>query len=106
MDTRTAFEILANTDRQHIVEELLENDGRTTVGDLSQQLAARRENGAGETELERAKLELYHNHLPRLEDHGVIAFDRRTGDVVLRDGSGLEPYLNDPTRKRSVPLDT
>lgn len=106
MDTQAAFEILSNADRQHIVEELLESDGRSNVGCLSQQLAARRENNASEAERERAKLELYHDHLPRLADYGVIEFDQRTGDVVLRDSSGLEPYLTDPTRKRTVPLDS
>jgi hypothetical protein len=105
MDSRTALNLLANADRQHIVEELLENDGRSNVGVLSQQLAARQRNDADELKQEQAKLELHHNHLPRLADHGVIEYDHRTGDVVLREVSELEPYLNDVTRKRTVPLD-
>lgn len=106
MDTHEAFAILADTDRQHIVTELLENDGRSTVGILADQLAARRQNHADELERERAELELLHNHLPRLADHGVLAYDRASGEVVAKEASGLEPYLTDPTRKRTIPLDS
>lgn len=105
MDSQTVLSLLADTDRQHIIVELLENGGRSNVGVLSQQLAARQRNDADELELERAKLELHHNHLPRLADHGVIEYDQRTGDVVLREVIELEPYLNNITRKRTVPLD-
>jgi hypothetical protein len=105
MDSQTALSLLADTDRQHIIVELLENGGRSNVGVLSQQLAARQRNDADELGQERAKLELHHNHLPRLADHGVIEYDQRTGDVVLREVIELEPYLNNITRKRTVPLD-
>lgn len=106
MNSQTAFDVLADTDRQHIIEELLASDGRSNVGVLSEQLAVRRGNDADETERERAKIELYHNHLPRLADYGVIDYDPRTGDVVLGDITGLEPYLNDIARKRTVSLDS
>ncbi|MDG5821520.1 hypothetical protein [Natronococcus sp. A-GB7] len=105
MDSQTALNLLANADRQHIVEELLENGGRSNVGVLSQQLAARRRNNADELQQEQARLELHHNHLPRLADHGVIEYDQRTGAIVLREVTELEPYLNEITRKRTVPLD-
>jgi hypothetical protein len=106
MDSQTALEILSNTDRQCIIEELLKNGGRSDVGVLSEQLAARRENDADKTDQERAKLELYHNHLPRLADHGVINYDKRSGNIVLKDATGLISYMSNTTRKRSIPLDS
>jgi hypothetical protein len=106
MDSQTALEILSNMDRQYIIEELLKNGGRSNVGILSEQLAARRENDADETDQERAKLELYHNHLPRLADHGVINYDKGNGNIVLKDATGLISYMSNATRKRSIPLDS
>jgi hypothetical protein len=105
MDSQTALEILAHTDRQCIIKELLENGGQSDVGVLSELLAARRENNADEIDRERAILELHHNHLPKLADHDVIGYDQRNGDVILKDATGLIPYLNTLTKKRSIPLE-
>ena len=110
METHEVFALLADTDRQYVLMELLETDGRATVGTLADQLAARRrnhadENHADELERDRAKLRLVHNHLPRLADHGVIEYDRERGIVALEDAAALEPYLTDPTRRRTIPLD-
>ncbi|NKE36532.1 hypothetical protein GWG54_12010 [Natronococcus sp. JC468] len=105
METHEVFALLADTDRQHVLTELLENDGRATVGTLADQLAARRRNRAAEFDRERAELRLVHDHLPRLADHGVIEYDRERGVVVLEDAADLEPYLTDPTRRRTIPLD-
>lgn len=105
MDTNEAFAILSDSDRQHVLEELLETEGRTTVGVLADQLAARRKNRADELDRERAEVHLVHNHLPHLADHGVIEYDRESGEVVLVDASDLEPYLTDPVRKRRIPID-
>lgn len=105
MDTHEAFAILSDSDRQHVLEELLETEGRTTVGVLADQLAARRKNRADELDRERAEVHLVHNHLPRLANYGVIEYDRESGEVVLVDASDLEPYLTDPVRKRRIPID-
>ena len=105
METHEVFALLADTDRQSVLMDLLETDGRSTVGALADQLAARRRNQADELERDRAELRLVHNHLPRLADHGVIEYDRERGIVVLEDAAALEPYLTDPTRRRTSPLD-
>ena len=105
METHEVFALLADTDRQCVLMELLETDGRISVGTLADQLAARRRNHADELDRERAQLELIHNHLPRLADHGVIEYDRERGIVALEDAAALEPYLTDPTRRRTIPLD-
>ncbi|MFP9191633.1 helix-turn-helix domain-containing protein [Natronosalvus vescus] len=84
MNTQDAHEILANADRRHILTELSENDGFTTISDLATILVIHSETRV-ETDkaLENAKIRLVHNHLPRLEDHGIIEYDNRSGDVIL-----------------------
>ena len=84
MNTQDAHEILANADRRHILTELSDNDGYTTISDLATLLAAHSETRVEtDSALENAKIRLMHNHLPRLEDHGIIEYDNRNGAVVL-----------------------
>lgn len=48
----------------------------------------------GDEHRERVEAELLANHLPRLEDAGVLEYDRRSGDVVPADRiDDLRPYL-------------
>ncbi|ELY54910.1 hypothetical protein C491_17474 [Natronococcus amylolyticus DSM 10524] len=93
MNQHEAFEILADADRQHILYELVENDGVSTVSDLSQRIASCSDT-AHETAFKHAKVSLVHNHLPRLEHYGVLEYDTRSGDVVLTDTGSVEPILN------------
>jgi hypothetical protein len=93
MNQPEAFEILAAADRQHILYELVENDGFSTISDLSQRIAFHSDN-EHETAFKHAKISLVHNHLPRLEDYGVLEYDTRSGDVVLTDAGSVEPLLN------------
>lgn len=95
MNLQEACNILADADRQHIIYELVENDGLSTISDLSQQIASCSETSEeNDTALKRAKISLVHNHLPRLEDHGVIEYDARNGDVVLTNADRVEALLN------------
>ncbi|GAB3667812.1 DUF7344 domain-containing protein [Halopiger thermotolerans] len=96
MNTAEAFTVLADADRRRAVAVLLETEA-TTIDALTERLVDyRRQDDAGDPDtdcFERVKIELIHDHLPRLADHGVIDYDARNGDVVLEDASALEPYL-------------
>jgi hypothetical protein len=95
MNRQEAYKILADADRRHIIHKLIKNDGLSTISDLSQQLASCSDTPEeSDTALERAEISLVHNHLPRLEDHGVLEYDTRSGDVVLTDAETLEHILN------------
>jgi predicted transcriptional regulator len=95
MDMKEACNLLSNTDRQHILHELIESDGVSTISDLAQRIASFSEaSEENDMTLKRAKVSLVHNHLPRLEDHGVIEYDTRSGDVILTDAGEVGPLLN------------
>jgi hypothetical protein len=51
--------------------------------------------GADDPDRDRMRMELEHNHLPRLADVGAIEYDRRTDVVRCRDlPSLLEPLVD------------
>lgn len=101
MDTQ-ALALLADADRRHVLRELFEIDGHTTAEELSQEVAARRKGttatNADSGDVARARISLVHNHLPRLADHGVIEYDRRSGAVRLDDTAELTSDVADAIR--------
>ncbi|USZ71418.1 DUF7344 domain-containing protein [Natronosalvus halobius] len=95
MNTQDVHEILANGDRQHILGELFKNDGFTTIPVLAKRLADHSETRVETNKaLENAKIRLVHNHLPRLEDYGIIEYDSRSGDVVLTASEARKSLLD------------
>lgn len=93
MNRSDVFTIVADPDRRQILRTVLDDGGRTTVDDLSTRLVRNRRASGDVNELERTKIELIHNHLPRLQDHGVIEYDRESGRVDLDSAENLKPYL-------------
>lgn len=82
-----AYEAIADEDRRHIISTLLDSELVATVDELMDAI------GAATTDSESLRLKLYHQHLPKLEDVGLIEYDWRSGDVVL---------AADPARLRDV----
>lgn len=104
MDLQKACEILADSDRQHIIRELIENDGYSNIATLAEQISSRSAPSKGSDQtLKHAKINLGHNHLPRLEDQGVIEYDIRSGEIVLIKGEKLNSLLEAyPERVKSL----
>lgn len=77
-------EILSHPRRRTVVEVLSVYDEPIPLSNLAADVANRERThqtpGSVLDRLERVQLQLYHQHLPKLADHGVIAFDteRRT----------------------------
>ena len=75
---RLAMEVLADRgpmDIEHLAEAIVDRE----AGDVRD-----------ERTLKRAKIDLYHCHLPLMADLGAIEFDRRTKRVVdCRIGTGI-----------------
>lgn len=67
-----AFDVLRAPRRRFVLHYLRERTGRTTVTSLAEWIA-RHEPDA---DPERVEVSLFHSHLPKLEDAGVIAVDR------------------------------
>lgn len=86
------FDALADPRRRHTLYYL--NDHRTepiTIDELARHVTAMETEYAPDTLVEAdyadIKRELYHNHLPRLDDYGIIDYDPRSGDMRFHQSS-------------------
>lgn len=96
------FEVLYNQRRRRVIEHLRDRDGPIAVGDLAEYIATEE----GDTTLDRLSsydrkrvyVSLYQNHLPLMDDVGVVDYDADRKTVRLLDtATKLEPYLEDGT---------
>lgn len=89
------YHLLGDPTRRYLLYQL-QRTGQGNVEALATHIATVERGGDVDPDdaSQRVYLELVHNHLPRLADHGVLEYDLRSGDVVLADGfSELEPLL-------------
>jgi len=88
-DQDTTHTILSSRRRRFLLYHFLEND-HANLTEIALQIAAWEEDTSikdvSEDLHQRVKIALVHNHLPRLADHGIIEYDTRSGDIVVRDG--------------------
>jgi len=85
------FEILKNSRRREVIKYLRERDERVSLSDLAEHVAAV-ENGITTAELsssqrKRVYVGLYQCHLPKMDDAGVIDYERSRGTIELRPAS-------------------
>lgn len=95
------FDILRNERRRNVLKYLDEEGGSTTLGEVSERLAAI-ENDKPETQItsqERKRLYvgLYQCHLPRMDDAGAIDFNSDRGIVEATEhmSAFLDPLASD-----------
>lgn len=99
------FTVLYNRRRRNVITYLRENDGTATVSDLAEYIAAK-ENDTTVQQLSSSERKcvyvgLYQNHLPMMNDVGVVDYDKDRGTVELLDCMDqLEPYLDAATDAR------
>lgn len=92
----TIFEALTNSRRRATLHYLEESEGEANIGDLAEHIAAD-ENGISELELNSAQrkrvyIGLYQCHLPKLDDMGIVEFDKHRGTVVLVPDAAAQVY--------------
>jgi DNA-binding transcriptional ArsR family regulator len=91
------FTALAAMRRREVVYELGQRpEGVATVDELVDRLLAREEDTLAEPPVnhrERVTAALLHNHLPRLDELGVVEFDRRSGTVRFRGDAAVEEWI-------------
>lgn len=93
------FTVLKNPRRRKTLEYLEGNDGAADLGDLAESLAARENDieveALSSTQRKRVYISLYQVHLPKMDDLGVIEFDKHRGTIELTEaGEILFPYLH------------
>ena len=95
----TIFSMLSNQRRRYVIHFIKRDPGPVRIRDLAQQVAAW-ENGIEIEELtykqrKRVYTSLHQTHLPKLDDAGVVDYDRDRGTITLADGAAeLDIYLD------------
>ncbi|WP_202614586.1 DUF7344 domain-containing protein [Halostella litorea] len=103
------FEILKNERRRFVLKYFEDHEGPVALGDLAEHVAAK-ENGKPERELtsgerKRVYVGLYQCHLPKMDDAGIVEFNRNRGRIELGENADLlTEYLEtEETEERPWP---
>jgi hypothetical protein len=85
------FEALANSYRRQLLFALVdETPNASDTVEPFEQLAEDTETDSAET----TQIELVHVHLPKLDNHGFVDWDRETGEIDVGDAwDEIEPFL-------------
>lgn len=92
------FEALKNERRRLVLQYLYSSNGTLELRDIAERIAAD-ENEKSRAEItyderKRVYVALYQCHLPKLDDMGVIAFDKSRGTLEeSSEAAALKPYL-------------
>jgi hypothetical protein len=101
------FTVLSNERRRLVLRYMKSHEGPVRVRDLSHQVAAW-ENGLSVEELnykqrKRAYTSLHQTHLPKLDDCGIVDYDRNRGTVELRDRVEELDFYLEVVRPNDIP---
>jgi len=94
----TIFSMLSNQRRRYVLYYLNQEGGPVSLRDLAEQIAAW-ENDVPVSELDykqrkRVYTSLHQTHLPKLDDVGIVDYDRDGGTITLADrATELDVYL-------------
>lgn len=93
------FFLLKNERRRAVIEYLLDQEGTAKFDDLVVDIAAREKDKDADQisykERKSVHTSLYQSHLPKLQEAGVVEYDRRSGSVILTDAvASIQPYLD------------
>jgi len=94
----TVYDLLSNKRRRFVISKLRRADGAVSVNELSESVAAW-ENGVDVDELtdkqtKRVYVSLYQIHIPKLDEAGLVEYDKESGQVKLTPTvSELDSYL-------------
>jgi hypothetical protein len=92
------FEILKNQRRRRVVEYLKQHDGTVSLSELAEHVAAIEEDTTVEAltsqQRKRVYVGLYQCHLPKMDDKGIISYDKDRGTIDPGPNLPLlNPYL-------------
>lgn len=87
--TGVAFEILKNRRRRQILKLLERHDGRMTLSEFAEEIAARENDidrrNVTSDQRKRVYVGLYQQHLPTMDRADVVEYDQRSGETELTD---------------------
>jgi hypothetical protein len=93
------FHLLQNRRRRNVIRYLSDAEGTVSMRDIAEQVAAWEHDTSvaalDSDERQRVYIPLYQNHLPKLDEEGVIEYDQSRGTVKRTDvADQLEQYLS------------
>jgi len=96
------FEILKNSRRRETLQYLCDNDGSGTLSDVAEHIAALENDttvqAISSTQRKRVYVGLYQCHLPKMDDAGIVDFNRNRGRIELGPNADLlDEYLETET---------
>lgn len=107
ISTDAVYELLSDSTRRNLLAVLASHDRTMTLSTLTTEVCAREHDiprtDISEEQRSRTVTALHHNHLPRLAEHGVIAYE--TNQQLATPGEALaqiEPFLPSPVEDQSV----
>ncbi|WP_435156265.1 DUF7344 domain-containing protein [Haladaptatus sp. DFWS20] len=87
------FTALTNQRRRYILAYLSnETSNSATIQELVEDIAAREHDEKTDSH-DDIEITLFHHHLPKLVDFGLIEFDKRTKTIRYRDDSRIESLI-------------
>lgn len=92
------FEVLSNRRRRHVLHYLQRREGEVDLGTLAERVAAWENERPVERitsdDRKRVYTALQQFHLPKMDEKGLIEYDRRSGSVELaKDSTDVDVYL-------------
>lgn len=88
-DEQQPYELLTEPRRRHTLRALRDTDSPLALADVAAEISAHEQPTATETpdwdNIKRIYVALYHCHVPKLEDAGLVEFDMTRRTVALAD---------------------
>jgi hypothetical protein len=92
--TEAALRLFADEDRRSIIAALVDHEENVvSLQDLTHQVATEPSPGGAASVQNGSRVALKHNHLPRLDDTGVIEYDWRSDTVRYHPNERVERLL-------------
>ncbi|WP_425606668.1 DUF7344 domain-containing protein [Natrinema marinum] len=76
IDWTSVFSALTNEQRRNVIRRLMQTTGTTTLTELAEHLSGDDHIRGEGSDADCLRTELYHVHLPKLADAGLIVWDR------------------------------
>lgn len=100
------FEILKNERRRMVIEYLKNQDDRSATLDVVAEHIAAIENDVDVSQIsssqrKRVYIGLYQCHLPKMDEYGVVDYEKNRGTIELQEISQFDRYLETETEPKS-----
>ena len=110
VDRDDVFDVLSNPRRRYALHMLRREDRELQLGEVAEQVAAWENEttveSVGGSERKHAYTALQQRHLPRMDNMGVVEFDRRAGTVAPTDAIAEFDIYLEVVGERDVPWST